>query len=206
MKIKYAKKNIVTRKVTDLFSLTSTKTERMFSNTNYKMFNNFDKFNKNNQSRKFILNDNLINFKSRPTSEMSNILRETPSKNNSNFFKTQKSFKRKETIEGKGILKTFDSPSMKSRYSPKKKTNENFFKIYRKKSYKVGFIVNWYDKNQIPAQNFTANTINNLDFQSNIIINQLKILFDSVNQYKMQYLQGKNVKKFLFIILVDFDF
>ena len=55
--------------------------------------------------------------------------------------------------------------------------------------------MNWNDKNKIPSQNCTANIANNLEFQSNTVVNHLKILFDSINQYKMQFLQGTNVKK-----------
>lgn len=74
----------------------------------------------------------------------------------------------------------------------------------RVKSYYVYFINNWFEKNQIPFQNYTPHMVNNLEFQSNTIIDQMKVLLDSINHFKMQFLQGKNVKFYFAFKIVVF--
>lgn len=63
----------------------------------------------------------------------------------------------------------------------------------RIKSYNIYFVGNWFEKNQIPYQDYTLHMVNNIEFQSNTIIDQLKVLLDNINHFKMQFLQGKNV-------------
>ena len=66
---------------------------------------------------------------------------------------------------------------------------------YRNKTYSVRFIKNWFEKNKIPVQTLNNQSANNVDFQSNNIIDQIKVLLDNVNFYKLHYMQGKEVKK-----------
>jgi len=66
----------------------------------------------------------------------------------------------------------------------------------RIKSYNVYFITNWFDKNQIPFHNYTPHMVSNIEFQSNTIIDQMKVLLDNLNYFKIQFLQGKNVNFF----------
>lgn len=81
------------------------------------------------------------------------------------------------------------------------KTSENFLiknqlaPSSRLKTYNVFLINNWFDRNQIPYQNYNNFIVNNLEFQSNTIIDQMKVLLDSINHFKLSFLQGKNVKK-----------
>jgi hypothetical protein len=62
--------------------------------------------------------------------------------------------------------------------------------IYRTKTYSVKYIKKWNEKNKIPI----IEGIDNIDFQSNMIIDQIKILLDNMSFFKLHYLQGKDVK------------
>lgn len=90
-------------------------------------------------------------------------------------------------------------------YSPR----ENYFDFskfveHRIKTYKVELINNWYEKNQIPNSNFDRYIVKNLEFQSNNIIDQMKVLLDNVNYFKIQYLLGKQVIKNKFFLFLRF--
>lgn len=61
----------------------------------------------------------------------------------------------------------------------------------RIKTYKVKFIKKWNERNKIPV----IDGITNLDFQTNIIIDQIKVLLDNMSFFKLHYLQGKDVNK-----------
>ncbi len=63
----------------------------------------------------------------------------------------------------------------------------------RIKSYNVYFIGNWFEKNQIPHQNYTFLMVNNIEFQSNTIIDQMRVLLDNIGYFKLQFLQEKIV-------------
>lgn len=63
--------------------------------------------------------------------------------------------------------------------------------INRTKTYKVKYVKKWNEKNKIPI----IDGITNLDFQSNIIIDQIKVLLDNMSFFKLHYLQGKDVRK-----------
>jgi nucleoside-triphosphatase THEP1 len=63
-------------------------------------------------------------------------------------------------------------------------------KVNRTKTYKVKLINKWNEKNKIPI----IDGISNLDFQSNMIIDQIKVLLDNMSFFKLHYLQGKDVK------------
>jgi len=62
--------------------------------------------------------------------------------------------------------------------------------IFRTKTYKVKYIKKWNEKNKIPI----IEGIENLDFQSNMITDQIKVLLDNMSFFKLHYLQGKDVK------------
>lgn len=72
-------------------------------------------------------------------------------------------------------------------------------KIYRIKTYNVRYIKKWFEKNNIPTLSNSQQKYANMDFQSNNIIDQIKVLLDNMNYFKLQYLQGKEV-----IIFIDF--
>lgn len=61
--------------------------------------------------------------------------------------------------------------------------------LYRTKTYKIKFVKKWNEKNKIPI----IDGITNLDFQSNIIVDQIKVLLDNMSYFKLHYLQGKDV-------------
>jgi len=81
-----------------------------------------------------------------------------------------------------------------------KNATQNYFfpsvKIanYRKKSYDINYVNNWFEKNQIPTQSYTPHLVNNIEYQSNSIIDQMRVLLDNINHFKLQYMQGQNVK------------
>ena len=63
----------------------------------------------------------------------------------------------------------------------------------RIKSYNINVISNWFEKNQIPHQKYSPHMVNNIEFQSNAIIDQMRVLLDSIDHFKINFLQGKNV-------------
>jgi hypothetical protein len=63
----------------------------------------------------------------------------------------------------------------------------------RIKSYNINVISNWFEKNQIPNQKYSPHMVNNIEFQSNAIIDQMRVLLDSIDHFKIHFLQGKNV-------------
>ena len=65
--------------------------------------------------------------------------------------------------------------------------------VYRIKSYNVRYIKKWFEKNNIPTLANSQQKYANMDFQSNNIIDQIKVLLDNMNYFKLQYLQGKEV-------------
>jgi len=60
----------------------------------------------------------------------------------------------------------------------------------------VKFIKKWFEKNNIPIPVNSNPKFSNIDFQSNNIIDQVKVLLDNMNYFKLQYLQGKEVIEF----------
>lgn len=76
---------------------------------------------------------------------------------------------------------------------------------YRVKTYNVRYIKKWFEKNNIPTLANNQQKYANMDFQSNNIIDQIKVLLDNMNYFKLQYLQGKEVfdlknqKKFIYL-------
>jgi len=64
----------------------------------------------------------------------------------------------------------------------------------RVKTYNVKYIKKWFEKNSLPSQSNNNLKYANIDFQSNNIIDQIKVLLDNMNYFKLQYLQGKEVK------------
>ncbi len=62
--------------------------------------------------------------------------------------------------------------------------------INRTKTYSIKYIKKWNERNKIPL----IEGIDNIDFQSNMIIDQIKILLDNMSFFKIHYLQGKDVK------------
>jgi hypothetical protein len=65
--------------------------------------------------------------------------------------------------------------------------------VYRVKTYNIRYIKKWFEKNNIPTLANSQQKQASLDFQSNNIIDQIKVLLDNMNFFKLQYLQGKEV-------------
>jgi len=65
--------------------------------------------------------------------------------------------------------------------------------IYRVKTYNIRYIKKWFEKNNIPTLANSQQKHASMDFQSNNIIDQIKVLLDNMNFFKLQYLQGKEV-------------
>jgi len=61
------------------------------------------------------------------------------------------------------------------------------------KTYNIRYIKKWFEKNNIPTLANSQQKQASLDFQSNNIIDQIKVLLDNMNFFKLQYLQGKEV-------------
>lgn len=63
----------------------------------------------------------------------------------------------------------------------------------RKKTFKVVYSDSWYDKEGLPPQQFSLQIINNIEFQSNILIDEMKVLMDNIQFYKLNFLTRKQV-------------
>lgn len=75
--------------------------------------------------------------------------------------------------------------------------------VFRIKTYNVRYIKKWFEKNNIPTLANSQQKYANMDFQSNNIIDQIKVLLDNMNYFKLQYLQGKEVlQKYKFKIQI----
>ena len=119
---------------------------------------------------------------------------ESKNKNKSYFNSTSIDKENKNGFDKKNSL--INKETLNKFYSPR----ENYFDFskcfeHRIKTYKVELINNWHEKNQIPNSNFDRYIVKNLEFQSNNIIDQMKVLLDNVNYFKIQYLLGKQVLK-----------
>lgn len=64
---------------------------------------------------------------------------------------------------------------------------------FRTKTYNVKLIKRWFEKNNIPVPAQNSEKYSIIDFQSNNITDQIKVLLDNLNYFKLQYLQGKDV-------------
>jgi hypothetical protein len=65
--------------------------------------------------------------------------------------------------------------------------------IGRKKHFKVVYIDNWFSKNGFPLQKLDNFTVNSLDFQSKFISDEIKVLMENMQRYKMIYLNDKKI-------------
>lgn len=66
-------------------------------------------------------------------------------------------------------------------------------KKYRIKDYKVDTNPEWYEKNGFPIQKFNKEVINDIDYQSSLIIDEIKVLLDNIQHYKISQLQDREV-------------
>jgi len=64
----------------------------------------------------------------------------------------------------------------------------------RKKTFKVKYLVNWYEKTGYTPYKMTEETCNNIEFQSNIVSDEMKILLENLQYYKMMFLNGNEVR------------
>lgn len=66
----------------------------------------------------------------------------------------------------------------------------------RLKDFSVAYENNWYEKNSLIPGNFNKAMVNNLDYQSSILIDEMKVLMDNVENFKMNFLNGKEFFNF----------
>jgi hypothetical protein len=95
-----------------------------------------------------------------------------------------------------GVIKSF--PSIRPQIglsnqwndSPIKKeeVNEEYF---RRKTYSVKYIRNWYEKNNLIPHKLIPRLTNNIEFQSNILIDEIKVLLDNIQHYRTKYLNDR---------------
>jgi hypothetical protein len=76
--------------------------------------------------------------------------------------------------------------------SPNKKHDDIVIdEYYRRKSYNVEFIRNWYEKNNLIPHNLIPRLTNNIEFQSNILIDEIKVLLDNIQHYRTKFLNDR---------------
>jgi len=61
----------------------------------------------------------------------------------------------------------------------------------RIKSLAVCYKPNWMIKNGYPEQEIAKEISNDIDFQSNTIIDEIKVLLENINSYRENYLDGQ---------------
>jgi hypothetical protein len=62
---------------------------------------------------------------------------------------------------------------------------------YRQKTFTVEYILNWYEKNSLITPKLLPRLTNNIEFQSNILIDEIKVLLENIQHYRLKYLGDK---------------
>jgi hypothetical protein len=74
----------------------------------------------------------------------------------------------------------------------KKKLQDNNKNSYnRRKTYEIDYIDNWYVKNNFMPTKINSNLTNNIEFQSNILIDQIKVLMDNILHFRTKFLNDR---------------
>lgn len=151
-----------------------------------------------------------LDFNTNSINENTNII--SKSNTNTNIEKVLSNIKNKENTKKNNSRITYNNKSFDSRneilskinntssfeentnlnmqnYTPDISSMTKAKPKFRIKTYKIKYVNNWNEKNQIPTSDVTKN----LDFQSNIIIDLIKVLLDNMNFFKLHYIQGKEV-------------
>jgi len=63
----------------------------------------------------------------------------------------------------------------------------------RMRRMRVNYIPRWFESNKIPMMNYIPEMVNDLEFQSNIINDEVKVLFSDIQKFRMILLNNPNI-------------
>jgi hypothetical protein len=83
-----------------------------------------------------------------------------------------------------------NTSTTKEDISSVKKENKEYSRM---KNYKVALINNWNEKVGIPVQHYSIGLVSNLEFQSGLIVDEIKVLLDNFHYFKLNFMHNKEV-------------